>query len=222
MRQAMTSILLWPVAMVLFAAGVTLYVVVPSFVIAGAGIALFDVWWLTALAERIPPDKLSRVTSYDWMVSLSLMPLGYLLAGPLGDALGSQEVLLGGSALGLLALAASLLSREIRTLERLPGDAATRLPGASLESCEAAMTTLADDHCEEYPKGTPPLSEHEAAQLRGTCPAGSARAPRRCGGSSPSTTSGTPSASSRAPRWWPSASGTTPTSSSAGAARRSS
>ena len=48
----------------------------------GLGLALFDVWWLTALAERIPPDRLSRVTSYDWMISLGLVPLGYLLAGP--------------------------------------------------------------------------------------------------------------------------------------------
>ena len=101
MRLAMLFILLWPAATLLFAAGVTLFIVVPAIVIAGAGIALFDVWWLTALAERIPPDKLSRVTSYDWMVSLGLLPLGYLLAGPLADALGSTEVLLAGSALGL-------------------------------------------------------------------------------------------------------------------------
>ena len=119
MRLAMLFILLWPAATLLFAAGVTLFIVVPCIVIAGAGIALFDVWWLTALAERIPPDKLSRVTSYDWMVSLALLPLGYLLAGPLADALGSTEVLLAGSALGLLALALGLLPSETRMLERL-------------------------------------------------------------------------------------------------------
>ena len=63
-------------------------------------------WWLTALAERIPPDKLSRVSSYDWMVSLALLPLGYVLAGPLAHALGAVEVLLGGSALAGIALGA--------------------------------------------------------------------------------------------------------------------
>jgi MFS family permease len=119
MRLAMLFILLWPAAVLLFAAGVTLFIVVPAIVIAGAGIALFDVWWLTALAERIPPDKLSRVTSYDWMVSLGLMPLGYLLAGPLAAEFGSTEVLLAGSALGLLALALGLLPAETRSLERL-------------------------------------------------------------------------------------------------------
>jgi MFS family permease len=123
MRLAMLFILLWPAATLLFAAGVTLFIVVPAIVIAGAGIALFDVWWLTALAERIPPDKLSRVTSYDWMVSLGLLPLGYLLAGPLADALGSTEVLAAGSALGLVALALGLLPSETRMLERLGDEA---------------------------------------------------------------------------------------------------
>ena len=118
MRSAMLFILLWPLATILFAAGVSLFVVMPAIVIAGTGIALFDVWWLTALAERIPPDKLSRVTSYDWMFSLGLVPLGYLLAGPLATALGAVEVLIAGSALGLLALAMGLLPRQTRMLER--------------------------------------------------------------------------------------------------------
>jgi predicted MFS family arabinose efflux permease len=118
-RAAMLAILLWPAAAILYAAGITLWVVVPAVVIGGGGIALFDVWWLTALAERIPPDKLSRVSSYDWMVSLALLPLGYVLAGPLAHALGAVEVLLGGSALAGVALALGLLPRETRSLRRL-------------------------------------------------------------------------------------------------------
>jgi hypothetical protein len=106
----------------------------PDAIIGGTGIALFDVWWLTALAERIPPDRLSRVSSYDWMVSLALLPLGYVLAGPLAHALGAVEVLVGGSALACLALAAGLLPRETRMLERLttgedPARAGEPLPG---------------------------------------------------------------------------------------------
>jgi predicted MFS family arabinose efflux permease len=118
MRAAMLAILLWPAVAVLYAAGVTLYVVTPAMLLGGAGIALFDVWWMTALAERIPPDKLSRVSSYDWMVSLALLPLGYVLAGPLASALGAVEVLLGGSVLAAIALALGLLPRQTRMLER--------------------------------------------------------------------------------------------------------
>ncbi len=127
MRSAMLAILLWPLAAVLYAAGVTLALVLPAMLIGGAGIALFDVWWLTALSERIPPDKLSRVSSYDWMVSLALLPLGYVLAGPLAHALGSVDVLLGGSALAAVALALGLLPRETRMLTRLdPGRESAR------------------------------------------------------------------------------------------------
>jgi predicted MFS family arabinose efflux permease len=132
MRAAMLAILLWPAAAILYAAGVTLVIVIPTTLLGGAGIALFDVWWMTALAERIPADKLSRVSSYDWMVSLALLPLGYVLAGPLAQALGAVEVLIGGSALACLALAAGLLPRETRMLKRLAahtsGDGAVTAP----------------------------------------------------------------------------------------------
>ena len=97
---------------------------VPLFVLSGFGIALFGIWWETALAERVPPHLLSRVSAYDWLVSLSLLPVGYLLAGPLGEALGEQLVLAVGTALATLALASGLLVREIWALRRLERAAA--------------------------------------------------------------------------------------------------
>jgi MFS family permease len=131
MRAAMLAVLLWPASAILYAAGLTLWLVVPAMVIGGGGIALFDVWWTTALAERIPADKLSRVSSYDWMVSLALLPLGYVLAGPLSDALGSVEILLGGSALAGLALALGLLPRQTRMLRRLDAGGSASGPNLS-------------------------------------------------------------------------------------------
>ena len=90
--------------------------------IGGIGLALFDVWWLTALAERIPPDRLSRVSSYDWLVSLGLVPLGFLLAGPLATEFGAVTIMIVGSAIALVALLAALLPRDTRMLERLDED----------------------------------------------------------------------------------------------------
>ena len=80
---------------------------------------LFDVLWHTALAERVPPHMLSRVTSYDWMGSLALLPIGYVLAGPLGEAFGAAEVLAVGSALALAALTLAFTSREVRQMAAL-------------------------------------------------------------------------------------------------------
>ena len=74
----------------------------PLFVLVGFGFAMFDVSWDTALQERIPPYALSRVSSFDWMGSLALLPLGYLLAGPLAEAFGAVEVLVVGGVLAFL------------------------------------------------------------------------------------------------------------------------
>jgi len=119
MRVGLVMGALWCPMAVAYALGAPLEVVLPAAVVGGFGFALFDVWWLTALAERIPPDRLSRVSSYDWMVSLGLLPVGYLLAGPLAEALGAVEVLAIGSALAMAAWLLALLPRESRSLERL-------------------------------------------------------------------------------------------------------
>jgi MFS family permease len=126
MRYAMLAAATWPLVGVVYGSGVTLALVVPMSVLSGAAIALFDVWWTTALAEHIPPERLSRVSSYDWMVSLGLLPVGYALVGPLAHALGAVDVLLVGSALACLAFAAGLLPRETRMLARLESDASAR------------------------------------------------------------------------------------------------
>jgi len=121
MRLAMLAMLVWPLDAVLYATGVTLVIVLPITVLAGVGIALFNVWWMTALAERIPPGSLSRVSSYDWMVSYALLPFGYIAAGPLAERLGSVNVLIGGSVLAFLAFVLGLAPRETRMLERIDG-----------------------------------------------------------------------------------------------------
>jgi predicted MFS family arabinose efflux permease len=91
----------WPAVIALFAVGAPKGLLIACFVLAGAGLSLFDVWWQTALAQRIPPHALSRVSSYDWMGSLALLPFGYLLAGPIGEAIGPAEVLIVGGAVGV-------------------------------------------------------------------------------------------------------------------------
>jgi predicted MFS family arabinose efflux permease len=126
MRAAFLCVLPWPAVIGVFGLGVPLAVLVPLFAAAGVGIALFGIWWETALAERVPPHTLSRVSAYDWMGSLALLPLGYLLAGPLGEELGASLVLVAGSAVATLALAAGMLVRETWTMRRL--DSGTLAP----------------------------------------------------------------------------------------------
>jgi MFS family permease len=113
------------------ALGAPLAVVIPGAVAAGIGLALFSVWWETALAQRIPPAALSRVASYDWMGSLGLLPLGYVLIGVLADHLGASEVMGVAGVLGAVTLLLALTPRETRALMRAPGAPLRPLRGPS-------------------------------------------------------------------------------------------
>ena len=116
LRAAMIAALPWPLALLVYALGAPLAVVYVSLAVGGACIALFDVWWTTALAQRIPPEALSRVSSYDWMGSLAMLPLGYIVAGALGDIVGARTYLAIGALVALAGLLLALSSSELRGL----------------------------------------------------------------------------------------------------------
>ena len=60
----------------------------------GLGIAIGLTLWLTVFQREIPAFAQSRVSSYDTLGSLVLIPLGAVLAGPLAAALGTEDALL--------------------------------------------------------------------------------------------------------------------------------
>jgi MFS family permease len=99
-----------------YAIGIPLALALALGLVTGIGLALFGIWWQTALAERIPPQALSRVSSYDWLGSLALMPLGYVLIGVLADGFGATEVMAVGGVLAASVLLIGLLPRETREL----------------------------------------------------------------------------------------------------------
>lgn len=122
MRAGMIVSLLWPGQIALYASGPPLALLYAFTSVAGLGLGLFGTWWETALAQRIPPHLLSRVSAYDWMGSLAFLPLGYLLTGPVAALVGDVEVLVGGGLLGTVMFALGLLPKATRTLPRLePG-----------------------------------------------------------------------------------------------------
>lgn len=112
-------VIAWPAQIVLFAAGPPRALLYSVTAAAGVGLGLFGVWWETALAQRIPAHMLSRVSAWDWMGSLALLPAGYLLAGPAGAAFGDVRVLMSGGLLGLVLVALALLPRSTRSLTRI-------------------------------------------------------------------------------------------------------
>ncbi|MDQ6806555.1 MAG: MFS transporter, partial [Actinomycetota bacterium] len=120
LRAGLLMVLAWPVQAGALALGAPLAFVLLCAAATGVGFSLLMIWWETALAHHIPPRALSRVSAYDWMGSLALLPLGYLLAGPLAAALGARTVLLAGSAIGAVLLTLALLPRSTRELGAPP------------------------------------------------------------------------------------------------------
>jgi MFS family permease len=86
--------------------------------LAGLCVALFFTLWDLSIQEQIPPHAVSRVSAYDFSVSMGLMPLGMAMAGPIADALGLQATLLGMSAVGLAGALGWLAQPSVRRLQR--------------------------------------------------------------------------------------------------------
>src|SRR6202046_80213 len=82
----------------------------------GTLIEVMMVQWTVQMATRIPSDKLARVSSYDALGSMSAMPLGALLAGPLAAAIGVSATQSAAAAVIVVASALTLIPREIWTI----------------------------------------------------------------------------------------------------------
>ena len=97
----------------------------------GIGIELFSVFWDTSLQAHVPNEVLSRVSAWDAIGSLVLIPAAYAIVGPLADAIGIDETLWICAGIVFVAITAQLLSRQVRELPRLPPEpvAAYRVRG---------------------------------------------------------------------------------------------
>jgi MFS family permease len=88
-------------------------------VFAGVAVTMGFMLWETTLGNRIPPAALSRVTSLDWFTTVGLMPLGYALAGPIADAVGLHEAMVGATILVAPLFLAALAVKEVRSLPQV-------------------------------------------------------------------------------------------------------
>jgi MFS family permease len=78
--------------------GLPLWTLVVLSAIAGCGLAVHLALWFTVFQRHVPPEAMSRVSSYDSFGSFVLLPLGAALAGPVAAVIGVRETLLGAAA----------------------------------------------------------------------------------------------------------------------------
>ncbi|MFF3409537.1 MFS transporter [Streptomyces sp. NPDC002742] len=88
--------------------------------VTGVAVSLFFVIWETALQTHIPESALSRVSSYDYLLSEGLMPVGLVLAGPVSESFGVRPTLY---AMTVIAVPAALALLCVPAVRRLPARA---------------------------------------------------------------------------------------------------
>jgi MFS family permease len=84
-----------------------------GFLAGGAAAAQIALWY-TMLQTRVDREFIGRVSSLDWLISSTFVPLSYALAAPLGSWIGLRPVIIGSGLVGA-ALTALMLARSRET-----------------------------------------------------------------------------------------------------------
>jgi predicted MFS family arabinose efflux permease len=100
----------------------------------GMGLAVHLTLWFTVFQREIPEQAQSRVSSYDALGSFVLIPLGAVLVGPLAAAVGIEETLLGGAAIGVACWIVMLLIPDVWSIRARRSDPVPHEPVVVPES----------------------------------------------------------------------------------------
>jgi hypothetical protein len=93
-----------------------LAVVAAAAFVAGLSLSTWDTLWATTVQREIRPEMLSRVSSYDWLGSTALLPVGFALVGPLAHGLGVSGALWFAAGAVVVTTVATLFVPSVRQL----------------------------------------------------------------------------------------------------------
>ena len=83
------------------------------------GVSLFNVMFGTAIQQHVPLDAISRVSAYDWMGSLALLPVGQAIIGPAAGLTSTRVMLTVGGLYMLGSIPVLYLIRSARDLPNM-------------------------------------------------------------------------------------------------------
>jgi MFS family permease len=102
-----------------------------SFVIGAFDTAGLIVWG-TLMHRLVPSALLGRVESFDWLVSIALVPVSFAITGPIAAGVGAETTLIGAGLLGGLGTLAFLFVPGMRDTERNDALTGKRISAANL------------------------------------------------------------------------------------------
>jgi MFS family permease len=129
--------------LIMAVASIQLLLLVPPFpapvvalgtMVALGGIVISNTLWDTMLQQHIPSTAMSRVSSWDWVVSLMLQPIALAAVGPMSEVIGLRETLLVAAALGIVANLGVLAVPSVRELRRRDGPVTRELVASTADS----------------------------------------------------------------------------------------
>ncbi|MFJ3303942.1 MFS transporter [Streptomyces sp. NPDC086549] len=107
--------------------------------IGSIGVTMSDALWLSTLQREIPGEALSRVSSYEWLGSLALNPLGMAATGLVLASTSPVTIVLVVALLNLVVRAAVLLAPGVRRIRNV---------SAADRPAEDSDTARASDHAD--------------------------------------------------------------------------
>ncbi len=75
------------------------------------------IMWSTVKQRHVPSGLLGRVSSLDWLISISLLPLSFAVTGPVAGLVGVQATLIGAGLIGAAATLGALFLPGMRSVE---------------------------------------------------------------------------------------------------------
>jgi MFS family permease len=84
--------------------------------VTGIGISIHLALWFTTFQRLVPPEHLSRVSSYDALGSFVLIPIGSAVAGPVAALFGIYPTLVGAGVIDLVCIAIVIAQPSVRAI----------------------------------------------------------------------------------------------------------
>ncbi|MEO8972167.1 MAG: MFS transporter [Ktedonobacteraceae bacterium] len=81
------------------------------------GLTISEVLWITLLQEKVPDDKLGRVSSINQLAGYAMWPLGFALGGITADHISPATVFLGAGFVIVVLYGLALFTRPIRQVQ---------------------------------------------------------------------------------------------------------
>lgn len=116
---ASTAMVLMDIPFLLaLALGLPVVLVVGTAALSSAGVMAADTVWESTLQSRVPRKVLSRVSSYEWLGSIAINPLGFALIGVVAAGFGVGPVVLTAMGIQIVVRCLLLMAPPIREVRR--------------------------------------------------------------------------------------------------------